>query len=102
MLSKTTERYGAKRLPVDHAIEDWGVTYDELEAHYTRAEVLLGISGKAGNIRGKKIEGGNIFEGWRSAESDPSDQDAIFFGDVSRCGTNPWLPSLSASRRDAE
>jgi gluconate 2-dehydrogenase alpha chain len=68
LLSKTTERYGAKRLPADHAIEDWGVTYDELEPHYTRAEVLLGISGKAGNIRGKKIEGGNIFEGWRSAE----------------------------------
>jgi len=28
----------------------------------------MGISGKAGNIRGKQIEGGNIFEGWRSAE----------------------------------
>ena len=57
-----------KRLPEDHAIQDWGVTYDELEPHYTRVELLLGISGKAGNIRGKQIEGGNVFEGWRSAE----------------------------------
>ena len=57
-----------KRLPEDHAIQDWGVTYDELEPHYARVEALLGISGKAGNIRGKQIEGGNIFEGWRSAE----------------------------------
>jgi gluconate 2-dehydrogenase alpha chain len=66
--SETIEKYGAKRLPEDHSIQDWGVTYDELEPHYTRAELLLGISGKAGNIRGKQMEGGNIFEGWRSAE----------------------------------
>ncbi len=68
LLSRSTEKYGAKRLPEGHAIQDWGITYDELESYYTRAERLLGISGKAGNIRGKKIEGGNIFEGWRSKE----------------------------------
>ncbi len=68
LLSNTIEKYGAERLPEYHSIQDWGVTYDELEPHYTRAELLLGISGKAGNIRGKQIEGGNIFEGWRSAE----------------------------------
>jgi len=68
LLSRTIEKYGAKRLPEDHAIQDWGVTYDELEPYYTRADLLIGISGKAGNIRGKKIEGGNVFEGWRSAE----------------------------------
>jgi len=68
LLSRSIEKYGSKRLPEDHAIQDWGVTYDELEPHYTRADLLLGISGKAGNIRGKQIEGGNIFEGWRSAE----------------------------------
>src|SRR6202158_3440453 len=68
LLSRSVEKYGSKRLPEDHAIQDWGVTYDELEPHYTRAELLLGISGKAGNIRGKQIEGGNIFEGRRSAE----------------------------------
>jgi gluconate 2-dehydrogenase alpha chain len=68
LLSRTVERYGAKRLPADLSIQDWGITYDELEPHYTRAERMLGISGKAGNIQGKKITGGNIFEGWRSAE----------------------------------
>jgi gluconate 2-dehydrogenase alpha chain len=68
LLSSTIEKYGAERLPEDHSIQDWGVTYDELEPHYMRAELLLGISGKAGNIRGKLIEGGNILEGWRSAE----------------------------------
>ena len=68
LLSRSIERYGSKRLPEDHAIQDWGITYDELEPHYTRTDLLLGISGKAGNIRGKQIEGGNVFEGWRSAE----------------------------------
>ena len=68
LFSRTAEKYGAKRLPADHSIQDWGVTYDEMEPYYTRAERLLGISGKAGNIRGQKIPGGNIFEGWRSAE----------------------------------
>jgi len=68
LLSRTTEKYGSKRLPEDHAIQDWGVSYDDLEPYYIRAELLMGISGKAGNIRGKKIEGGNVFEGWRSAE----------------------------------
>jgi gluconate 2-dehydrogenase alpha chain len=68
LLSRTVEKYGAKRLPVDHSIQDWGVTYDEMEPYYMRAERMLGISGKAGNIGGKKIAGGNIFEGSRSAE----------------------------------
>jgi choline dehydrogenase-like flavoprotein len=68
LYSRTVEKYGAARLTEDHSIRDWGVTYDELEPHYTRAELLLGVSGKAGNIRGTKIAGDNIFEGWRSAE----------------------------------
>ena len=68
VLSKTIEKYGEKRLPEDHSLKDWGVTYDEMEPYYTRAERLIGASGRAGNIKGKKIEGGNIFEGWRSSE----------------------------------
>lgn len=68
LLSRTIEKYGVKRLPADHSIQDWGVTYDEMEPYYTRAERMLGISGKAGNLKGKKIVGGNPFEGWRSAE----------------------------------
>jgi gluconate 2-dehydrogenase alpha chain len=68
LFSRTVERYGAKRLPADHSIQDWGITYDEMEPYYTRAERMLGTSGKAGNISGKKIAGGNVFEGWRRAE----------------------------------
>ena len=55
-------------MPEDHSIQDWGITYDELEPYYARSEREVGISGKAGNLNGKKIEGGNIFEGQRSSE----------------------------------
>src|SRR5947209_138830 len=48
--SRTIERYGANRLPANHSVQDWPVSYGELESYYTRAEQLLGISGKAGPI----------------------------------------------------
>ena len=49
-------------------IQDWGVTYDELEPHYDRFEYLCGTSGKAGNIKGRIQPGGNPFEGPRSRD----------------------------------
>ncbi len=62
------EKFGAARLSPDWAIQDWGITYNEFENYYWRAEQLMGISGKAGNLRGQLIEGGNIFEGPRQHE----------------------------------
>jgi gluconate 2-dehydrogenase alpha chain len=62
------EKYGAARMLPDWAIQDWGISYDEFENYYWRAEQLMGISGKAGNLRGQLIEGGNIFEGPRQHE----------------------------------
>jgi gluconate 2-dehydrogenase alpha chain len=61
-----TERYGAAFLPEDMTIQDWGITYDELEPFYDRFEYLCGTSGTAGNVRGQIMEGGNPFEGARS------------------------------------
>jgi gluconate 2-dehydrogenase alpha chain len=34
MKTRVTERYGEKFLPSDMTIQDWGVSYDELEPHY--------------------------------------------------------------------
>jgi gluconate 2-dehydrogenase alpha chain len=62
------ERYGKAFLDPDLTIQDWGVTYDELEPFYDRFEYLCGISGKAGNIKGQIQPGGNPFEGWRARE----------------------------------
>ena len=54
-----TERYGASFLPEDITIQDWGITYDELEPFYDRFEYLCGTSGTAGNLRDQIMEGGN-------------------------------------------
>jgi gluconate 2-dehydrogenase alpha chain len=62
------ERYGKNAIPDDMTIQDWPVSYDDLEPHYDRFDKICGVSGKAGNVRGKKIAGGNIFEGPRSNE----------------------------------
>jgi len=61
------EKHGT-RLPADLLVQDWGVTYDELEPYYWQAEQMMGIGGKAGNLRGQIVEGGNPFEGPRSHE----------------------------------
>jgi gluconate 2-dehydrogenase alpha chain len=62
------QRYGEKFLPEDMTIQDWGITYDDLEPHYDKFEYLCGTSGKAGNIKGRIQAGGNPFEGARSRE----------------------------------
>ena len=66
--SHLEERYGKNFLPNDMTIQDWPLSYDELEPCFDRFEKLCGTSGKAGNIRGQKQAGGNPFEGWRSSE----------------------------------
>ena len=48
--------------------QDWGVGASDLEPHYDRFEHLMGICGKAGNLGGRKIAGGNPFEDPRSRE----------------------------------
>ena len=66
--SRTLARYGKNQVAEDCTLQDWGVTYDELEPHFDRFEYLYGISGKAGNLQGRIIPGGNPFEGPRSRE----------------------------------
>ena len=66
--SHLVQRYGEKFLPEDMTIQDWGVTYDEMEPYYDKFEFLCGTSGKAGNIRGEKQAGGNPFEGPRARD----------------------------------
>ena len=66
--SQSIERYGRNAIPEAMTIADYPVSYDELEPFYDKFEKLCGISGKAGNLRGRKIDGGNVFEGPRQSE----------------------------------
>ena len=49
-------------------IQDYPVTFEELEPHFDHFEKVCGISGIAGNLRGQIRAGGNPFEGPRSDE----------------------------------
>jgi gluconate 2-dehydrogenase alpha chain len=66
--SHLTQRYGKNAIPADMPLQDWGVTYDDLEPFYDKFEKLAGVSGKAGNLNGQIVPGGNPFEGHRSSE----------------------------------
>jgi gluconate 2-dehydrogenase alpha chain len=66
--SHTIERYGAAAIPADSSLADWPLTYADLEPFYDRAEYELGVSGKAGNLQGRKIDGGNVLEAPRRRE----------------------------------
>ncbi|MFF2091639.1 GMC family oxidoreductase [Paenibacillus sp. NPDC058174] len=44
--SKTVERYGKKKIPEGMIIQDWGITYDELDPYFTKFEAMAGISGE--------------------------------------------------------
>ncbi len=66
--SHIIERYGKNAIPEEMTIQDLPVSYDELEPYYDKFEKLCGVSGKAGNLRGKIVDGGNVFEGPRQNE----------------------------------
>ncbi|HEY0202411.1 MAG TPA: GMC family oxidoreductase, partial [Burkholderiaceae bacterium] len=68
LYSRTVERYGRKFVPQGMQLQDWGVSYEELEPFYDQFEKICGMSGKAGNLQGKLQEGGNPFEGARGNE----------------------------------
>lgn len=44
--SKTVEKYGKDKIPNEMTLQDWGITYDELEKYYDRFEKMAGISGE--------------------------------------------------------
>lgn len=66
MRSHMEKRYGKNFIPQDMTIQDWGVSYEELEPYYDKFEYLCGVSGQAGNIGGKLQTGGNPFEAARA------------------------------------
>ena len=66
--SATRERYGSDRIPPGSTVEDWPFGYEELEPCYDKVEYAVGISGQAGNVRGRLNSAGNIFEGERQRE----------------------------------
>jgi gluconate 2-dehydrogenase alpha chain len=104
LATRTRERYGKSFLDPDVTIQDWGVTYDDLEPHYDRFEYLLGTSGKAGNIKGQIQAGGDPHESPRSRDypTPPQKehfQGALFRKAASSLGYHPFpQPSSNLSQ----
>lgn len=98
------ERYGAQAIPETMTIQDWPVNYEELEQYYDRFEYLCGISGKAGNLNGQIVDGGNPFEGARRRDyPNPPMQmvygPTLFGGAAKELGYHPFpAPSANMSR----
>jgi len=60
------EHYRPGQLQQDLQIQDYPVSWADLEPHYDFFEKVCGLSGQAGNVRGKILPGGDPFEGERS------------------------------------
>jgi gluconate 2-dehydrogenase alpha chain len=98
------ERYGKNFVDPELRIQDWGITYDELEPYYDKFEYLLGVGGKAGNLQGQIQPGGNPLEGFRSREypNPPMKEQyagAIFRKAAEQMGYHPFMqPSANMTR----
>jgi len=98
------ERYGKSFIPADMTIQDWGITYAELEPYYDKFEYTAAVSGKAGNIGGQIQPGGNPFEAPRAREYPLPPLTAIlasemFTAAAKEKGYHPFpRPSANASR----
>ncbi len=98
------ERYGKNFIPADMTIQDWGITYAELEPYYDKFEHTAAVSGKAGNIKGEILSGGNPFESPRAREYPLPPLTPILasqmFGEAAKsAGYHPFpTPAANASR----
>jgi len=97
------ERYGKSFIPSDMSVQDWPITYQELEPYYDRFERTAGVSGKAGNVRGMKQDGGNIYEASRDRDYplpplEPSYSQMLFAEAATQNGYHPFpRPCANAS-----
>lgn len=102
--SHYNERYGKKFMPENMTVQDFGITYDELEPHFDFAEKVFGTAGVAYKIKGKIVGDGNVFDADRSDEFPlPPLQDmytgTMFRKAAAEVGFHPYTtPAANASR----
>ncbi|EHH67025.1 GMC family oxidoreductase [Gluconobacter morbifer] len=102
--SATIERYGEKFIPEGMNLQDYGVTYEELEPFFYKAEKVFGTSGVAYTVKGKKVGDGNVFAPDRDEDFPlPPMKDtfsaATFRTAAAQAGYHPYaLPAANASR----
>ncbi|MFX3673203.1 MAG: GMC family oxidoreductase [Paenisporosarcina sp.] len=50
--SKTVERYGKDKIPAGMQLQDWGITYKELEPYFDTFDLMTGIAGEPNPLPG--------------------------------------------------
>jgi gluconate 2-dehydrogenase alpha chain len=105
MRSRIEERYGAPFIPEDCNLQDWGVTWDEIEPYYDQFEEIFGVGGKAGNLDGEIQPGGNPHEGPRSREypnppTKRTHEGELFAEAVTSLGYMPFQGPTAAMTQD--
>ncbi|MDE5446992.1 GMC family oxidoreductase [Bradyrhizobium sp. CSA207] len=105
MRSALTARYGEAFLPRDSTIQDWGLTWDEVEPYYDQFEHIFGVGGKAGNLNGEIQPGGSPHEGPRSREfpnppTRRTPQGALFADAAGELGFVPYQFPSAAMTQD--
>lgn len=95
MRSEIIERYGKERLPVGSRIEDWPLTYADLEPYYDKVDYEIGTNGRASNLADGVVPGGNPFEAPRSRDYPypplrRGAVDALFQQASARLGYHPY------------
>jgi len=103
--TKIRERYGDALFPKDSTIQDWGVTWDEIEPYYDQFEQIYGVGGKAGNLNGEVQPGGNPHEGPRSREfpnppTRRTPQGEVFAKAAAELGYAPFQGPAAAMTQD--
>lgn len=66
--TQTIARYGPNAIPAGSTVEDWPLSYDDIEPYYSLVEREIGICGESGNLGGVIQPRGNRFEGPRSVD----------------------------------
>jgi len=95
--TEAIRRYGPSAIPKGSTLEDWPLTYDELEPFYDLIEHEVGVSGKAGNLQGQIDPAGNVYEAPRQREYPmPPLREAGFtehmFDTAKKLGWRPFHP----------
>jgi gluconate 2-dehydrogenase alpha chain len=102
--STLVELHGQAALPADSTLQDWPLDYTELEPYYDRFERAIGVTGQAGNIDGRRVPGGNPFEGPRTRDYpmpplEGDDATSGFAAAATALGLHPYpQPTANASR----
>ncbi|MBD1599987.1 GMC family oxidoreductase [Pseudomonas typographi] len=103
--SMTEQRYGKAQPSDGLLIQDWGISYDELEPYYEKFEYMAGVSGVAHNVGQRRAvgagpAGGNPFEaarrrGYPLPALDTGLAGELFNAAASSLGYHPYVTPMA-------